>query len=246
MNVTTTTAPEIAPELPQGWIESGLWVMPSYNREKRALAAIDSCIKAGQSTEGILVCDGCVYQRPNQATWTVAALPERREMAGAMNWAREFMPNRTWYGLLTDGVHPTTQNWDVKMLHAAGERHIAWCDDGWRHGRRIGGIVVFPGWLLDALGWWVLPGLTHLYMDDVWEALVSALNNGLYVIDVKCDYRCANNGREAPDEATSRIFNGVPYADRDKATFRQWAMNDLPAAVKRVKDAWKQRTGEAW
>ena len=173
-------------------------------------------------------------------------LPERLEMAGAMNAAWKANPGYKWYGLLTDGVHPMTRGWDRLMVAAAGERNMASCDDGWRGGRRMGGIVLFPGWMLEALGWWVLPGLVHLYMDAVWEHLGFALGNWVYVPSVRCDYRHHANGRVPPDESNKRSLNGMPYTRPDQDRYNAWLRAGPAADLARVRGKWEAMKGEPW
>lgn len=242
-----TVTPDIT-TLPDSWYADGLWLLPSRGRAERSEQAIKACVSTSQSTPGLLVMDGTLYDdAPWYEGWDAMLLPTQHEMAGALNEAWRKFPGKSWYGLITDGVRPVTPGWDRLMIAAAGRRNFASCNDGWRGPTRMGGIVVVPGWILDAIGYWYPPGIVHLFADDCWEALAGALDNWAYAPSVRCDYHhAALTGTVPADDNNRRVFRGYGYAASDAARFETWRMRELAPCVAAIKAKWTEMTGEPW
>lgn len=237
------------PVLPEV-VSDGMWFLPSRAREQRALATMRACADAGQTTNGLLIEDGCKYYIPKlPAHWDRLILNDRHELVGAIHAAWRATPGKAWYGIISDGVRPVTRYWDRLLIAASQDRNFVSCNDGWRLDNRMAGVLLVPGWIVDALGWFFPPNMVHLWTDDVWEHLASALDNWVYVPGVVVeDHHFAHpdpNKKVAFD--TPREFKGQSYAHTDPARFREWRNGpQFDQAVQHIKSAWKERTGRDW
>ncbi len=215
------------------------------------MAAVKACADAGQTTSGLLIMDGCQYDiRAMPNTWAALHLGERQELAGALHAAWQKHRGRAWYGIISDGVRPVTKGWDRLLIAASEDRNFVSCSDrGWRGDSRMAGVLLVPGWIVEALGYWFPPGLVHLWTDDVWEHLGQALDNWVYVpaVEVEDHHFSRSPGPLKVDFDHPREFRGINYGRTDPANFRNWRHGrEFTAAVERIKTAWLARTGKEW
>lgn len=243
--------------------QHGMWLLPSRNRQDRALACIEACSDAGQETPGMLIQDGCRYSFARSVPkitgalypgmpkrWSAIQTPEHRELCGSLTYATQMFPDLDWYGVISDGVRPKTQGWDRLLLAASEGRNFVSCSDsGWREDSRMAGILLVPGWIIRAMGYWFPPKIRHLWSDDCLEALGEALGNWVYAEDVVVE----DNHHSHPNPANKtpfdhvRIFNGDDLNQTDRAAFNDWRYGpEFSSAVQRIKDSWKAQTGIEW
>jgi hypothetical protein len=237
------------PVLPEV-VDEGLWLLPSRAREQRAIATMRACADAGQTTQGLLIEDGCKYSIPSMPShWSRMQLAEHHELAGAIHAAWNANRGLGWYGIISDGVRPVTRNWDRLLIAASQGKNFVSCNDNWRRDSRMAGILLVPGWIVEALGYFFPPGMVHLWTDDVWEQIGQELDNWVYVEGVTVeDHHFAH-----PDPAkkvafdTPREFQGKSYRHTDPARYHEWRRGgEFTEAVKRIKAAWLVRTGKEW
>lgn len=250
------------PEMAEPIVQNGYWLVPSRNRQERALACIEACAAAGQETRGLLVQDGCHYSFARSVPsvgrklypgmprrWGAIETPEHRELVGALTYASDVFPAADWYGVISDGIRPKTQGWDRALLAASAGRNIVSCRDDWRNDTRMAGITVVPGWIVRAMGYWAPPGLIHLFSDDCLEQIAGALDNWLYAEDVVVEDN--HHGHTDPAHVvpfdTPRTFRGKDYNASDRQRFNDWRYGpEFFEAVDRIKQAWKLATGQDW
>lgn len=245
--------------------QNGVWFLPSRNRPDRASACMDACSDAGQETPGILIQDGCRYSYARRAEtvtgtplhpglpryWSAISTPEHRELAGALTFGWKAFPDLDWYGIISDGIRPKTIGWDRLIIAASRGRNFVSCDDGWRRDARMAGILLVPGWIVRAMGYWFPAGMVHLWTDNVWEDLGEALGNWNYAVDVKVE----DHHHSHPDPARRtvfdhpRTFTGHPegYSQNDARLFAEWRNGpEFGLCVDRIKASWKEMTGSDW
>ena len=237
------------PSLPDK-VPPGMWLLPSRAREQRAIDTMRACADVGQSTPGLLIEDGCNYYIPRMPTnWSRLHLDDHHELCGALHAAWKANPGLEWYGIISDGVRPVTRDWDRLLIAACAGKNFVSCNDNWRRDSRMAGILVFPGWIVEAMGYLSPPGMVHLYSDDILEQIGAALDNWVYVEGVVVkDWHWTNpSAKAAPDECSRRSYKGVNLHENDRNVFRQWRYSpEFDAAVQRIKSAYVARTGLEW
>ena len=205
-----------------------MWVLPTRGRPDRCQATLDSLVESGVSTEGVVVVDG----DPDPAYdnlrvppgWQVIRANKRRGVCAILNECFALDPDQPWWGFISDDsvVTKAPSEWDIDMIVAAGDDGFASSADGLHADYRMHGAVVFGGALLRHLGWWVPPGLTHSFCDDVWERIGRALGNWSYMPNTVVEHRHVLNG--AADDATYQL--GQESYAADKAAFQAWLADD--------------------
>lgn len=231
-------------------VGTGMWFLPSRAREQRAKDTMRACADAGQSTPGLLIQDGCKYHLGALPShWDTLVLGDHVELAGALRTAWLMHPGLDWYGIISDGVRPVTRDWDRLLVAASEGRNFVSCNDNWRRDSRMAGVLLAPGWILEAMGYMFPAGMYHLWTDDIWEQLGAALDNWVYVpgVEVK-DWHWANPSMRAEHDASAkRDFRGINLHHNDKSVYMRWRSGGaFYQAVERIKAAWKARTGKDW
>lgn len=251
------------PHVVDSQAQHGMWLLPSRNRQERALACIEACSDAGQETPGMLVQDGCHYSFARAVPkitgnlypgmprrWSAIQTPEHRELAGSLTYASQVFPDLDWYGIVSDGVRPVTKGWDRLLLAASEGKNLVSCSDsGWREDSRMAGIILVPGWIIRAVGYWFPPGVEHLFSDDCLEQIAGALGNWVFAKDVVVE----DNHHSHPDPAHKvpfdhlRTFRGKDLTQTDRQAFNDWRYGpEFVAAVERIKASWRAQTGTDW
>lgn len=247
-HVIAANLPAVADHQAQG----GVWFMPSRNRAERARDCMRACNDAGQTTPGVLIEDGCNYtlQLPWTGNWSEMRTHTHLELAGALTHAWRENRGKYWYGVISDGVRPITPGWDRLMLAASEDKNFVSCSDsGWREDTRMAGILLVPGWIVEAMGYWFPPGMVHLWTDDVWEQIAGELGNWVFAEDVKCEDHHHSHPNPAKRVVFDhpRTFRNQPYGENDRRLFEQWRNGpEFVACINRIKDAWGHLTGEPW
>lgn len=195
-----------------------MWFLPTYGRPARCQETLDSIQAAGTTTRGVVVIDGDTdpayrgLRLPDG--WMVVTLPQNLGVCGALNHMFDAIHDEKWYGFISDDSVVLTEEWDTKLVEAAGTWGFASSADGWQGHIRMHGAVVFGGDMLRAFDWWAPPGLVHSYVDDAWEMLAGKLHNWVQVPDVIVEHRHFIN-RKAPEDATYTKAYETAKQDRD-------------------------------
>lgn len=166
--------------------------------------------------------DPCLpqYQRIDYPANCLFKVGPQVKMAGAMEEAFISHYDESFFGFMGDDTIPRTANWDVELQKSAGDWLISYPDD------LLSKDPTHPfigGELVRAVGFWALPGLTHLYTDTVWGYLGKLYGNLVHRPDVILEHMHFSVGKSAFDSTYERCIHGVPYAARDKERFEQWA-----------------------
>ena len=126
-----------------------------------------------------------------------------------------------------------TPGWDTRITAVLQEPGIAYGDD-LHQGPNLPTAVFLSPEIPRALGWYALPGSTHLYIDNTWKMLGEALGRLHYLPDVVIEHMHATLGKSPMDEGVARAS---AHQTADYAAFLAWQANDLAADVARVQEA---------
>ena len=141
----------------------------------------------------------------------------RVSVAEAMQECLRFHPDEECYALIGDDTVLRTRHWDQILSKAAGRWGIAYPDDGLK-GESQATHPFIGGDFLRAIGFWALPGLTHLYTDTVWDFLGRKYDNLVYRPEVLIEHMHWSAGKCARDASYEK-----PSAAKDEACFSQWS-----------------------
>jgi hypothetical protein len=161
----------------------------------------------------------------------IGPTPDRR-CVGAVDEMFQKYPNEKFYGLLGDDLLPRTDRWDVHLAKAAGTSRLAFGDDGHNHANLATHPVV-GGDLVRAIGWLVLPGVQHSFVDRALHEIAIGADRVQYMPGVVTEHLHPIAGKSKMDE-TYRFSESY---DADKAVFSAWEQIEMPLVIQRVRDA---------
>lgn len=125
-------------------------------------------------------------------------------------------PKEDCYGFMGDDTCLHVRNWDRILRTAAGRWNVAYPDDGLK-GESQATHPFIGGDFLRAIGFWGLPGLTHLFTDTVWDFLGRRYGNLVYRPDVVVEHLHWSASKCARDASYAK-----PTAAKDQACFLHW------------------------
>ena len=151
--------------------------------------------------------------------------------------ARTVAPRHFAVGFMGDDHRPRTPGWDLQVVEALKDlgTGVASGADGFRADH-------LPTWcamtsnIIRALGYMAPPGLKHMYVDNAWESLGTALGAYRYLPDVLVEHMHPFAGKAPSDEGYARVNSAGVYA-RDEAAYVHWSLHELRPAVEAIKAA---------
>lgn len=129
-----------------------------------------------------------VWHKHALSGWILFPNKSTRNLRDAMNSCFEAYPHEKFYGMIADDVIPMTDQWDVKLMQAAGDKYIAWGDDTiW--GSKLPTHPFIGGDLVRAFGWFSPPYTDRHCADFIWKDFADALGLAKYCGDVIMEHR---------------------------------------------------------
>jgi hypothetical protein len=148
--------------------------------------------------------------------WIKLVMPRFGGTGIMTNKFYDLYPNEKWYGLLGDDVLPKTQNWDVKLVAAAGLDGLAYGNDlisGEKHAAH----PVVGCALVKKLGWLALPGCQRIYIDDALMYAAKLEGKCTYLPEVILEHLHFSVEKSKFDAVYKKEHN-----DSDKKIFDTW------------------------
>lgn len=151
---------------------------------------------------------------------------QRIYYAAAINALAEVAANdgALHLAMFGDDVVPETRGWDATLIAVLGGRlGVAYGSDGLEHlhGPDLPTHFVTQTELYRRLGWLALPGIRHLFLDNVAREIGKGLGNFRYVPEVRLTHRHRWN-RTAPDDQTYRDANDKRKREQDERVYLAW------------------------
>lgn len=130
----------------------------------------------------------------------------------------------THLAMFGDDVVPETAGWNLMLIDALGGRlGVAYGSDGLEHLHGVGlpTHYVTQTEVARRLGWFALPTIRHLFLDNVAREIGLGLGNFQYVPEAKLAHLHRWN-KKAPDDLTYREANDKAKAQLDRVAFETW------------------------
>jgi hypothetical protein len=220
-----------------------MWLLPTRNRPEMCQRALDACIASGTTSRGMVWMDGCDYGKLRLPDgWGQVACDEHLNIGEIMRRFFAQYPGLGWYGWLADDCIPVTMGWDRRLIEAAEHKFISYPNDNWQQGVKerdgtphVTSVICMGGDLVRAMGFWVLPGMVQMYIDDVWESVAVPAGLMRYQPDVLCEHHHFANGKRPHDATDARVFAGQPFPKNDREIYQSWLGSErLRSALGRV------------
>lgn len=164
----------------------------------------------------------------------------RDSMCGWTNRVAALTANFPWsYPVLASlgDDHRLEGDWEAQVLAAvdqAGGTAIVYGDDGIQ-GHHLPTACFITADIVRALGWMCLPGLEHLWCDNVWKVLGERAGVLRYLPDLKTPHLHPARGLSPVDATYEQGGMNGDVAARDKATFDAWMAGPVDTDVAKIR-----------
>lgn len=226
-----------------------MWLLPSKARPASLVRFFAAFEKTGGSTPGLVLIDAEDWNEREDAydaiklplgwAWAITGIgcfTQGQKIAAV--WPD--IIGSAWIGLIGDDCVPETDAWDRRMVQALDGANVVSCNDGWQAPRRLGNCWVMAGDVLRAVGYIFPPGLQHLYVDDVWEAIGQAAQCWRCLMSVRVAHRHVLKGEAEADDTHRAVYgsNGSNALGglwpTDGEAYERWKALDAQRAVDAV------------
>lgn len=214
--------------------DDGIIILPTKNRPASLKRFVHQYYLTGATLPISVVFDAKDAWKYNDVKtpdhWRRVTAPAGTPIGEIFNLIFKKYPDKAFYGMVADDVLPETALWDIVLRDSCLPDKIAWGACGLQNEK----LPVHPfigGDLLRKLGWWAAPGLKHWFVDNAWKSLTLALNNGVYLPNIKMTHLHPVNGR-APND---RTYEEQPSHIADQHNYDKFMKGgEFQAAIERV------------
>lgn len=223
-------------------------LVPSRGRPEAANELADTFAETCQATTRLLLIvdkdDATLpaYQKiplGREDKVTVCVVPnEAGTMVYALNAAARFVTNFAQapkaIGFMGDDHRPRTLGWDVGYLQALKNPYIGMVyGDDLLQGERLPTQIAMRTELVSLIGFMAPPLLRHMYVDNFWKDLGTALSCIRYLPDVVIEHMHPVAGKAEWTEGHNRVNDAAIY-NHDEAVYRDFQRTQMPALVERL------------
>lgn len=177
---------------------------------------------------------GCAWSSMDQVEFVYGPRSGMR-LGGTLNeLAARYAPSCTAIGFLGDDHRPRTVGWDRTFLDVLtrSQLGIVYANDLLQKDR-IPTSVAMTSNIPRALGYFVPPGLVHLFFDNAWKQLGESLGCLTYLADVVIEHMHPIAGKAAWDVHYSENNSRGMYR-QDAQAFGAWLDNGLVDGLDRI------------
>lgn len=137
-------------------------------------------------------------------------------------------------GFLGDDHLPRTKGWDNRFLNTLEEAKVGvtWGNDLY-HGANLPTAVAMTSNIVNTLGYFVMPGGIHLFLDNFWLAIGRGLDSAHYLDDVIIEHIHPFFGK-AEHDATYTEANDSKVSSADELTFNNYVATQLQADLQKL------------
>ncbi len=213
-----------------------LVICPTRGRPKEAKRMFDSIESTASICEIMFLIDSDdkninEYQNLiNERNYHVFSKAEYATTTSEINKMFSFLKFYDFYSVSNDDFVYKTFGWDRKLCNKG---KISYGNDECAR-ENMPTTSVIDGDIVRALGWLQMPGLKHLYGDNVWKDIGHRLNILKYFPDVIIEHRHWSNGKAQIDE-TYKKSNSREMFSHDERMFRDWKQNQSAQDIEKVK-----------
>ncbi len=136
-------------------------------------------------------------------------------------------------GFMGDDHRPRSLGWDGRLLEELTPAAVVYGND-LVHGEGLPTAVVLGSLIVRELGYYVPPGMVHLWLDNYWLELGRQLRTLRYRREVVIEHVHPITGRAEWDDSY-RENNAPEVYSADEARFREYARGELGRAVARIR-----------
>lgn len=180
--------------------------------------------------------DTYVARSETYPTWAALSVTPRQRLGPTLNdYAVRHAPLYDIIAFMGDDHRPRSPRWDERFatsIARMGGVGLAYGND-LIQGQNLPTAVWMSSCIVEALGYMVPPGMTHLYLDDFWKALGQRLQRLAYVHDVVIEHMHPVAGKAPWDDGYAEVNAGAMY-ENDGRVFQAYLRSHLNADVDKI------------
>jgi hypothetical protein len=161
----------------------------------------------------------------------------RLRIGGTLNAVAPILATETFaIGFMGDDHVPRTQGWDVAFvnaLHRLGTG-VVYGNDLFQ-GPNLPTAVAMTANIVTTLGYFVMPGGVHLFLDNFWMAIGQGIGRMTYLDDVILEHLHPQLGKGDWDD-TYVEANADATWSADEATYNAYVANDLLRDLEKLRE----------
>ena len=232
----------------------GTWLLPTLNRPNELKEFFKTYLEAESSTPVWVLVDNT---DPSLEAYRTMTLPPQCQFiwtdAVTMGDKVREVWNRfkdfDYVGILNDDHRLKTPKWDQLVISQINGTNLVSTNDGWTAPNRICGAICFSGKALRTLGYMFLPGMHHLYSDDLWATLFGKAQAAHIRMDVLVEHHHVYKHPEKKDSTADKINGPLGLVQTpegnigqggfwpsDKAVFEEWLRTGAEGDVQKIMD----------
>jgi len=149
-------------------------------------------------------------------------------------------PDYEFYAPFDDDQHLRTPDWEdvaIAKLRSHKNWGLVYGDDQLQS-QNLPTAPILGGKLIRTLGWVGLPGLDHMYCDNVWMDVAKACDGLFYMPEIVIEHMHFFNGKAEKDE-TYELSDKPSLYSHDQAIYEKWKAKELPALTVRLQKLMK-------
>lgn len=193
-------------------------LVPTLNRVKLLENFLKSVRDTETTTSGLILVDHNDFTANKEAyrnmnlprEWTYQ-YTDAITMGDKIRETKDLWEKYDAINILNDDHEIKTKHWDKKLLKKVDGTNFVTCNDRWMSPRKAAGATVFSKKLLDAVGIPIYPpGMQHLFIDDLWEAI--GRSTGCWDIDhsVVIEHHNQLKDPSARDSTFTKVYGSGP------------------------------------
>ena len=158
----------------------------------------------------------------------------RLRMGGTLNLlAVKYADQYDYLSFMGDDHRPRTASWDLRLANMIDQGPGLAYGNDLLQGENLPTAVMMSAEIVEAIGYMVPPVLVHMYMDNFWKDLGSALGALSYRHDVVIEHMHYLAGKSQIDEGYKEV-NHVSVYQKDAEAYGKYVTESLLADVAKI------------
>ena len=159
----------------------------------------------------------------------------RLRLGGTLNtWAPVLAEENEILGFMGDDHLPRTLHWDEVIASKMRKNRIVYGND-LLQGAALPTAVFMDSNIVTTLGFMVLPGQIHLFMDNFWKSLGEKLGTLKYLPDVIIEHLHYSAGKTGEDQTYVEANSSANWSN-DQAIYEAWMREGWQADVEKLRN----------
>lgn len=211
-----------------------LLIVPTRNRPESALELLNEFKKTAVMSDIVFGVDDDDTSVYSAEVLEHAERNPRLRMGGTLNLlAVKYADQYDYLSFMGDDHRPRTASWDLRLANMIDQGPGLAYGNDLLQGENLPTAVMMSAEIVEAIGYMVPPVLVHMYMDNFWKDLGSALGALSYRHDVVIEHMHYLAGKSQIDEGYKEV-NHVSVYQKDAEAYGKYVTESLLADVAKI------------